>query len=78
MCGFPLSACPWSALNNSVNMHQNEHPFLAFGSLISNAEVENQSCLIVSKFAQNLVKCNCCVSFFVQYILYESVLLVFN
>ena len=48
--GLLLSACPWSASNNSVNTHQNENRFLAFGSLISNAEVENaliSDCIIV-------------------------------
>ena len=55
LCGLSLSACPWSASNNSVNTHQNENRFLAFGSLISNAEVENamiSDCIIVcSKFS---------------------------
>ena len=50
-----LSGCPWSASNNSVNTRQNENRFLAFGSLISNAEVENaiiSHCIIVcSKFS---------------------------
>ena len=35
---------------NSGNTHQNENRFLAFGSLISNAEVENaiiSDCIIV-------------------------------
>ena len=41
VCGSLFSACPWSASNNSVNTHQNENQFLAFRSLISNAEVEN-------------------------------------
>ena len=41
LCGLLLSAYPWSASDNSVNTHQNENRFLAFGSLISNAEVEN-------------------------------------
>ena len=54
LCDLLLSACPWSASNNSVNTHQNENRFLAFGSLISNAEVENamiSDCVIVcSKF----------------------------
>ena len=53
--GLLLSACPWSASNNSVNTFQNENRFLAFGSLISNAEVENaiiSVCVIVcSKFS---------------------------
>ena len=40
-CGFLLSACLWSASNISVNSHQNENRFLAFGSLISHAEVAN-------------------------------------
>ena len=55
LCAFLLSAYPWSASNNSVNTHQNENRFLAFGSLISNAEVENamiSACIIVcSKFS---------------------------
>ena len=55
LCGLLLSACPWSASNN-VNTHQNENRFLAFGSLISNAEVENaiiSDCVIVcSKFSE--------------------------
>ena len=55
LCGSLLSACPWSASNNSVNTHQNENRFLAFGSLASNAEVENAMisvCFIVcSKFS---------------------------
>ena len=37
-----LSACLWSALNNSGNTHCNQNRFLAFGSLISIAEVENK------------------------------------
>ena len=41
LCGLLLSACPWSASDNSVNAHQNENRFLAFRSLLSNAEVEN-------------------------------------
>ena len=41
LCGLLLLACPWSASNNSVNAHQNENRLLAFGSLLSNAEVEN-------------------------------------
>ena len=41
LCGILLSACLWSASNNSVNTHQNENRFAAFGSLISHAEVEN-------------------------------------
>ena len=56
LCGLLLSACPWSASNNSVNTHQNEYRFLAFGRLISNAEVENamiSDCIIVcSKFSE--------------------------
>ena len=56
LCGLLLlSACPLSASNNSVNTHQNENRVLAFGSLISNAEVENamiSDCIIVcSKFS---------------------------
>ena len=55
LCGLLLSVCPWSASNNSVNTHQNENRFLAFGSLASNAEVENAMisvCIIVcSKFS---------------------------
>ena len=55
LCGLLLSARPWSAWNNSVNTHQNENRFLAFGSLISNAEIENaviSDCIIVcSKFS---------------------------
>ena len=50
LCGFLLSACLWSASNNSVNTHQNENRFLAFGSLTSHAEVENaiiSDCIIV-------------------------------
>ena len=50
LCGLLLSACPWSASNNSVNTHQNENQFLAFGSLISNAEAENamiSDCIVV-------------------------------
>ena len=50
LCGLLLSACPWSASNNSVNTHQNENRFLAFGSLISNTEVEDamiSDCIIV-------------------------------
>ena len=50
------SACPWSASNNSVNTHQNENRLLAFGSLISNAEVKNamiSDCIIgCSKFSE--------------------------
>ena len=56
VCGLLLSACPWSASKNSVNTHQNENRFLAFGSLISNAEAENEKisdCIIVcSKFSK--------------------------
>ena len=56
LCGLLLSACPWSTSNNSVNTHQNENRFLAFVSLISNAEVENamiSDCIIVcSKFSE--------------------------
>ena len=56
LCGFPHSACPWSALNNSVNTHQNKNRFLAFGSLKSNAEVENamfSDCIkVCSKFSE--------------------------
>ena len=50
-----LSACLWPASNNSVNAHQNENRFVAFGSIISHAEVENailSDCIIVcSKFS---------------------------
>ena len=35
------SASLWSASNISGNIHQNENRFLAFGSQISNTEVEN-------------------------------------
>ena len=53
--GLLLSACPWSESDNSVNNHQNENRFLAFGSLISNAEVENaifsDSIIVFSKFS---------------------------
>ena len=55
LCGILLSACPWSASDNSVNTHQNENRFLAFGSLISNADVENvmisDSIIVFSKFS---------------------------
>ena len=55
LCGLLLSACPWSASDNSVNTHQNENRFLAFESLISNAEVENamifDSFIVFSKFS---------------------------
>ena len=55
LCSLLLSAYPRSASNNSVNTHQNENRFLAFGSLTSNAEVENvmiSVCIIVcSKFS---------------------------
>ena len=50
MCVLRLSACLWSASNNSGNTHQNENRFLAFGSLVSNAKVENamlSDCIIV-------------------------------
>ena len=54
LCGILLSACLWSASNSSVNIHLNENRFVAFGSLISHAEVENaiiSDCIIVcSKF----------------------------
>ena len=49
LCGI-LSACPRLASHNSENTHQNENRFLAFGSLTSNAEVENAMlsvCIIV-------------------------------
>ena len=36
-----LSSCMWLASNNFGNTHSNENRFLAFGSLISNAKVEN-------------------------------------
>ena len=53
--GLLLSACPWSASDNSVNTHQNENRFLLFGSLISNAEVEtaiiSNSIIVFSKFS---------------------------
>ena len=55
LCGILLSAYPRSASHNSVNTHQNENRFLAFGSLTSNAEAENaiiSVCIIVcSKFS---------------------------
>ena len=55
LCGLLLSACLWSASNNSVNTHQIDNRFLAFGSLIFNAEVEYAmipDCIIVcSKFS---------------------------
>ena len=55
LCDLLLSACPRSAAHNSVNTHQNENRFLAFGSLASSAEVENAMiyvCIIVcSKFS---------------------------
>ena len=55
LCGFLLSACLWAASNNFVNTPQNGNRFLAFGSLISHAEVENammSDCIIVcSKFS---------------------------
>ena len=56
LCGFLLSACLWSASNNSVNTHQNENRFLALGNLISNAEVENavisDFIIVCSKFSE--------------------------
>ena len=55
LCGLLLSACHWLASNNSVNTHQNENRFLAFGSLISNAEEENamiSDCIIVCSFSR--------------------------
>ena len=55
LCGILISACTWSTSNNSVNIHQNENRFHAFGSLISNLDVENamiSDCVIVcSKFS---------------------------
>ena len=55
LCVLLLSACLWLASNNSGHTHQNEKRYLAFGSLISNAEVENamiSNCIIVcSKFS---------------------------
>ena len=40
-CACALCFVLLSASNNSVNTHQNENRFLTFGSLKSNAEVEN-------------------------------------
>ena len=54
LCGLLLSACPCSASDNSVNTHQNENRFLAFGSLISNAEENamiSDSIIVFSKFS---------------------------
>ena len=55
LCGILLSACPWSASDNSVNTHQNENRFPAFGSLIANAKVEmamiSDSIIVFSKFS---------------------------
>ena len=55
LCDKILSLCLWSASNNSVNTHQNENRFVAFGSVISHVEVENtiiSDCIIVcSKFS---------------------------
>ena len=57
LCGIILSACLSSASNNSVNTHQNENRFVAFGSLplICHAEIEDEiisDCIIVcSKFS---------------------------
>ena len=55
LCGILLSACPPSASHNSINTHQNENLFLAFGSLTSNAEVENAMIsvwiIVCSKFS---------------------------
>ena len=48
--GIIFSACPLLASHKSENTHQNENRFLAFGSLTSNAEVENAMisvCIIV-------------------------------
>ena len=45
-------------VRNSVNTHQNENRFLAFGSLISNAEVENaiiSDCIIVCSKKWNII-----------------------
>ena len=50
LCGILLSACPRLASHTSENTHQNENRFIAFGSLISNAEEENATisvCIIV-------------------------------
>ena len=45
----------FQASHNSVNSHQNENRFLAFGSLTSNAEVENAmisvGIIVCSKFS---------------------------
>ena len=55
LCGLLLSACPRLASHKSVNTHQNENRFLAFGSLTSNAEVENAmisvGIIVSSKFS---------------------------
>ena len=61
LCVLQLSTCLWLAANNSGNTHQNENMFLAFGSLISNAVVENamiSDCIIVcSKFSGTELLC---------------------
>ena len=43
LCGLLLSACPRSASHNSVNTHQNENRFPAFGSLTSSAGVDQRT-----------------------------------
>ena len=55
LCDLLFLACQRSAAHNSLNTHQNENQFLAFGSLTSSAEVKNAMisvCIIVcSKFS---------------------------
>ena len=55
LCDFLLLAYLWSASKNSVHTRQNENRFLAFGSLIARAEVENamiSDCIkVCSKFS---------------------------
>ena len=46
LCGFLHSACPRLALHISVNTHQNENRFFAFGSLTSSAEVHVENAMI--------------------------------
>ena len=69
LCGFRLSACLWSAWNNSVNTHQNQNPFLAIRSLISHAEVENA--IIVLYLSSLKIQLNITVAFFFCFFLFS-------
>ena len=61
---FNACACALCVL---LLTHQNENRFLAFGSLISNAEAENAMISNRIIVCSSVLEYNCCVSFMFVY-----------